>query len=73
MSLDSAIDWLMVRDSWRAHVGRLPRAHEPKLRELTDRFDSGRALRAIGVTRDSGLRRTAERWAFFLALYGEAP
>jgi hypothetical protein len=73
MSLEQAIEWLTVRDAWRAHVGRLPRGHEPRLRTLVSRFGANRALRAIGRTRDSGLRRTAERWAFFLSLYGEAP
>lgn len=72
-SLDKTIDWLTVRDSWRAHLGRLPRGHEPRLRELVGRFGAMRALRSIGRLRDAGLRRTADRWSFFLALYGEAP
>lgn len=73
MSLGRTLDWMMVRDSWRAHVGRLPRAHEAKVRDLTRLYGGDRMLRAIGQTRDSGLRRTADRWGFFLALFGESP
>lgn len=73
MSLDATISWLAVRDAWRAKVGRLPRAYEPRLRSYVDRFGSLRALRSINATRGSGLRRAAERWAYFAALYGEAP
>lgn len=58
---------------WRAEVGRLPRGHEPKVRDMTERFGLARMQRAIIAVRDSGLRRTPDRWGFFLALFGEAP
>lgn len=72
-SLDNALGWLTVRDAWRAHIGRPPRGFEGRLRALVDRFGMLRALRGITALRSTGLRRTSERMAFFLALYGEAP
>lgn len=58
---------------WRAEVGRLPRGHEQRVREMTRRFGLARMQRSVIALRDSGLRRTADRWSFFLALFGEAP
>lgn len=59
--------------AWRADVGRLPRGHEKRVSELTARFGLARMQRAVAATRDAGIRRTKDRWSFFLALFGEAP
>lgn len=58
---------------WRAWVGRLPRGHEPRFRDVCGRFPRERVERAITTVGKSGLRRTSARWTFFLALFGEAP
>lgn len=71
--LEAVIAWHGVRDLWRARIGRLPRAHEPRLQRLTDRHGVNRLSRAIIATAVTGQRRTADRWAFFLGLFGEAP
>lgn len=72
-ALDYAIAWHGIRDLWRARIGRLPRAYEARLQRLTDAHGYDRLSRAITTTAETGLRRTAERWSFFLALFGEAP
>ena len=62
-----------LKSIWRAEVGRLPRAHEPRLARLVQAFGPGRVHRSIISTRNAGLRRTADRWGFFLALFAESP
>lgn len=62
-----------LRDSWRAKVGRMPRGHEARFREVIRRFGVHRAGRAVDTVASAGLRRTADRWRLFLALFGEAP
>lgn len=62
-----------VFQMWRAEVGRLPRGHEKRVSELTGQFGLARMRRAVASVRDCGLRRTVDRWGFFLALFGEAP
>jgi hypothetical protein len=64
-------DWF--RSLWRANVGRLPRGHEPRFNDIAGRFPSPRVERAIGAVGKSDLRRTKDRWALFLAFFGEAP
>lgn len=58
---------------WRAVVGRLPRGHEPRFRGVCRRFSFDRVERAISAVGRSELRRTRDRWALFLAFFGEAP
>lgn len=72
-SLDAAIAYNVVASQWRARIGRLPRGYEPTLKRLTDTHGMDRMIRAIQTTQRAGLRRTAERWPLFLALFGEAP
>jgi hypothetical protein len=60
-------------ENWRANVGRFPRAFEPRLADLVRRFGASRVDRAIASVADLRLRRTADRWGYFLALFGEAP
>ncbi len=72
-SLDASIEWVGVRDQWRARIGRLPRGHEGRLRLLVTQYGGPRVLRSITRTAQENMRRTTERWAFFLALFGEAP
>lgn len=66
-------DFEWFRDYWRANVGRLPRGHEPRFRDVCGRFPGPRVERAISLVGRSELRRTAARWALFLALFGEMP
>lgn len=73
MSLDASLAWLSTKDLWRAEIGRLPRGHEDRLRALVQQHGQKRVSRAIFTTRDTTFRRTAQRWSFFLALFGEAP
>jgi hypothetical protein len=72
-ALEAEVTWLAIKDQWRAQVGRLQRGNEARLRRLTDRFGGGAVGRAIAKTAGSGLRRTPDRWGFFLALFGEVP
>jgi hypothetical protein len=69
--LEADASWQMK--SWRANVGRLPRAFEPRMKDLVHRFGVARVDRAIASTAKVERRRTADRWGFFLALFGEAP
>lgn len=64
-------DWLMKY--WRAQVGRLPEGHEPAFTDVCLRFGEHRVERAIYNTSKAELRRTKDRWGFFLALFGEVP
>lgn len=73
MSLDKVIAWQGIRDLWRARIGRMPRAYDPRLQRLTDVHGFNRMARALGATANAWQRRTADRWSFFLALFGEAP
>lgn len=67
-------EWFQsLRDTWRAHVGRMPRGHESRFREIVRRFRYPRVFRAIGAVADANLRRTPDRWRLFLAFFGEAP
>lgn len=63
----------LCRNLWRAYVGRLPRGFEPRFNALCRRFYAERLERAIWAVGNSRLRRTKERWALFLAFFGEAP
>jgi hypothetical protein len=69
--LETEASW--QEKNWRATVGRLPRAFEPRMKNLVQRFGAPRVDRAVASTAGVGLRRTADRWGYFLALFGEAP
>lgn len=71
--MDATLRFHARRDQWRAQVGRMPRGHESRFRNICERFPEARVVRAIEETGRSGLRRTAERWSLFLAFFGEAP
>jgi len=71
MAPRSDFEWFCTY--WRAWVGRLPRGFEPRFRSICARFPRERLERAISTTGNAGLRRTRDRWALFLALFGEAP
>lgn len=73
MALDPLFLFTSARDYWRANVGRLSHGHLPRFRNVVEQVPSSRAIWAIAVVRDSGLRRTADRWRLFLALFGEEP
>lgn len=65
--------FVSLRNRWRAYVGRMPRGLEPQFREMIRRFKYPRVYRAVDAVANAGLRRTADRWRLFLALFGEAP
>ena len=71
MATDADVYWF--RSYWRAVVGRLPRGDEPRFNEIGRRFSRDRVERAISTVGRSELRRTKDRWALFLALFGESP
>lgn len=66
-------DPYMCLQLWRACVGRMPLGFEARFSALCRRFPRDRVERTIGDVGRSDLRRTKDRWALFLAFFGEAP